>query len=122
MISMTLPQYRRNECDIDGRRIRMKPCEADVLAILMVSNPAGFVTKETLIEAVWPDPDFEPDYALQSIWVRINWLRAKGVPIETAYTFGWRVPAYARAGNSKESVNFSHLEHSENMQEERLAA
>lgn len=97
MISMTLPQYRRRECAVDGRCVRLKPAEAETLALLLVNGPDRFLSGDELIEALWPNPDFEPNWALAIVWRRIHELRAYGVPIENCYKRGWRIPRHARA-------------------------
>lgn len=97
MVSMTLPQYRRHECTINGRTVKFWwPMWSEVLALLLVSPPDRFISKSTLIEAVWPDPDFEPEYAARMIITTIHYLRSNGVEIETHYSFGWRIPEHAR--------------------------
>lgn len=96
MISMTLPQYRRHECTVDGRRIRLWSTWTEGLAVLLVSDPSGFVSRSTLIEAMWPDPDMEPDYAHTMVDRFVHELRRRGVTIENASGFGWRIPRWAR--------------------------
>ena len=120
MISMTFPQYLRHECTVDGRIVRMRGLWAEALASLLVSHPARFVSRAEMIEAIWPNPDFEPDYASVMVDMCIHGLRRLGVAIEHDWGFGWRVPEHARIG--KESVNLFAAEHSGNTQEERLAA
>lgn len=90
MVSMTLPQLRRHECTIDGRVVKLRHTLAELLALLLVSGPK-FLSRDDLIEALWPNPDFEPEWAETIIHLRIHELRAHGVEIESAYKFGYRV-------------------------------
>jgi DNA-binding response OmpR family regulator len=97
MIQMTAPQYRRRECTIDGRTLKLKgTCYIELVALLLVSHPDRFVPLDELIEATWPDPDFEPDFAVSVLSVRLHRLRQKGIPIENDWGFGWRIPRWAR--------------------------
>lgn len=97
MISMTLPQYRRRECTVDGRTVRIKGAHCvELVALLLASHPDHRWTMGELIGALWPNPDFEPDWAESIIAVRIHRLRAKGIPIESDWGFGWRIPRHAR--------------------------
>src|SRR5688572_11456122 len=94
MISMTLPQYRRGECTIDGHVVRMRRTCTELLAVLLVAD--RFLSHSELTEAVWPDPDFEPEFARNTIEQSILRLRRNGVVIECQYSFGWRIPRDAR--------------------------
>jgi hypothetical protein len=106
MIGMTLPQYRRHECTINGRTVRLfgecttKACIAngclnrELLALLLVSPPDRYLCRDDLIEALWPDN--EPDWATAIVHRLIHALRGLSVPIETSYTFGYRIPRWAR--------------------------
>lgn len=96
MIQMTLPQYLRHECTINGRMVPLRKSLADLLALMLVSGPDKFLSTQFLIEAMWPDPDFEPDWAETIVFRRIHELRMKGVQIERRYIFGYRIPRWAR--------------------------
>lgn len=96
MISMTLPQYRRAQCTINGCTVQLRPMWAETLATLLVSPPDRFVCKDTLIGELWPNPDLEPEYAANIVDKHIYFLRGLGVEIENASTFGWRIPEHAR--------------------------
>jgi DNA-binding response OmpR family regulator len=91
---MTAPQYRRHECTVDGRVVKLLPCECEMLAILLVCDPSQFTSTDDLFGAIWPNPDLEPNYAIDII---IHRLRAKGVQVENWYGGGWRIPAHHRA-------------------------
>lgn len=93
---MTVPQYRRRECSIDGRTVHLCPAMCELLSVMLVSGPDRFLGSSVLIEALWPNPDLEPDYAESMIWRYILRLRREGVVIENAYNFGWRIPRWAR--------------------------
>lgn len=104
MVAMTWPQYRRRQCSLDGRVIRLRGQEAEILLMLLLSNPDGFLPRDQLIEAMWPDPDFEPESAPISYFhVYMTRLRRLGVVIENRYRNhgpqdygGWRIPREAR--------------------------
>lgn len=96
MICMTLPQYRRHECTIDGRLVHLCPQATELLATMLVSGPDRFLNADMLVQALWPDPDLEPNWAEVMIWRYVLWLRRAGIPIENAYSFGWRIPRHAR--------------------------
>jgi hypothetical protein len=62
MISMTWPQYLRRECRIGDFLIPLSPIETELLLVLLVRYPAP-VTVGELIDAIYPDPDREPEFA-----------------------------------------------------------
>lgn len=63
MISMTWPQYKRHECRISGEYIiPLSPMETELLSTLLVLYPRPATIGE-LIEAAYPNPDIEPDWA-----------------------------------------------------------
>jgi DNA-binding response OmpR family regulator len=98
---MTLPQYKRCECSINGRRQRLSPQETELLALLLVADPDQWTSTGTLIEALWPDPDLEPEWALKCVHVVAGRLRTTfGVPIVSRVgraCGGYRIPREARA-------------------------
>lgn len=59
MITMTWPQYQRRQCSVTAV---LSPQESELLSTLLVRYPQS-VPVEQLIEAVWPDPEREADYA-----------------------------------------------------------
>lgn len=95
MISMTMPQYRRRECSINGTSVHLRPMYIEVLSTLLAAGPR-FVSRTELIEAIWPNPELEPDYAWTLVDHCILSLRRAGVSIETHWGIGWRVPLWER--------------------------
>jgi DNA-binding response OmpR family regulator len=73
---MTWPQYLRRECRIGEFVIKLSPQETEVLSTLLMRYPDSLTVTE-LIEAVWPDADHEPDYAVALIGQHIWHLRQK---------------------------------------------
>jgi hypothetical protein len=98
MISMTWPQYQRRQCSVDGARVALEGTWADVLFALLVNDPGKFMCMSSLIEAVYPDPDLEPDYAANVIFVAFYELRKLGIALENNWGVGWRIPASERGG------------------------
>jgi DNA-binding response OmpR family regulator len=105
MIVMTTPQYRRHECTVDGLTVRLSAAKTEFLATLLLCHPERFLSISELIEASWPDPDFEPDYAGNIIAHWIEHLRLIGIPVENYWGFGWRIPAHARSEFGEVLVN-----------------
>jgi DNA-binding response OmpR family regulator len=111
-VSMTWPQYRRHECTIDGVTVRLRPQQAELLSVLLVGSPVGFLHADALIEGVWPDPDREPDTAENCIAVYIGQLRRLGVTIEARFHCGrsvrqhngYRIPVTARAADAAQRL------------------
>jgi hypothetical protein len=97
-VSMTLPQYARQECGVDGRPVHLTPHEADLLATLLVSPPDRLADYDLLIEALWPDADQQPLTAINIVHVLLVRLRRKGVTIHTGWGRGLVVPPEARGG------------------------
>jgi len=85
-VSMTLPQLRRCECTlhftVGAWRQHLTRQTAEVLALLLVGAPDRFMTMDTLIEALWPDPDVQPLTARKIIYVRLCQLRSLGIVID----------------------------------------
>ena len=97
MISMTVPQYRRRECTINGEVVRLRwSYRRDVLVALLLSHPDYYVSRAELIASVFSEPDLQPDYAADVIRQGIHFLRRWGVTIESRLGFGWRIPRHAR--------------------------
>jgi DNA-binding response OmpR family regulator len=65
-ISMTWPQYRRHEVTFYGVRITLKRMEAELLSVLLANRGTAIRVQE-LIEMVYPNPDVEPEYAVNCI-------------------------------------------------------
>lgn len=95
-VSMTLPQYHRRECVINGSNVRLGRMLNKVLMHLLVVGPDRFVSRTEFVEAVWPSPNPRPEYASRMVDMSICRLRRHGVPIETNWGIGWRIPRFAR--------------------------
>ena len=96
MISMTLPQWHRRECFIDGRRIRLGRMLSRALSLLLVAGPDRFVSRTEFIEALWPNRKFRPASGTKIVDIYVCRLRAHGVPITTYWGEGWQIPRHAR--------------------------
>jgi DNA-binding response OmpR family regulator len=94
---MTVPQWQRRRCRLNGRLVRLSPLATELLAVLLVRDPAGFVSLNDLIEALW-HPDLEPEYPDRVVSHYVIALRRLGIPIENERGFGWRIPRWAREG------------------------
>ena len=70
---MTWPQYLRRECNVTARLSRR---EAELLATLLMRHP-GPVSTSDLIEALYPDPDSEPEFPESEVRRVVSRLRAK---------------------------------------------
>jgi DNA-binding winged helix-turn-helix (wHTH) protein len=70
MITMRWPQYLRRECTVHLSRQ-----QTEALSTLLMRYPDA-VSHGDLIEAIWPDPDLEPD-AESKVHTAITRLRAK---------------------------------------------
>lgn len=96
---MTVPQMRRCECTHYGRVVRLTHRECEVLTILLLRRGTPVSTTE-LIEAIYPNPDSEPDYGVSTIGAFLCRLRRK-MPglIETNWCWGYSIrrPALAQA-------------------------
>lgn len=75
MISMTWPQYQRRECSA-FIKVKLSRMEAELLSTLLARRPAP-LTINDLIEAIYPDPNAEPDFAVQMTHRVIGRLRRK---------------------------------------------
>ena len=90
-ISMTWPQLRRGECTYQGQRVRLTRMECEVLSVLLMHRGRR-VGLTMLIEAIYPDPDLEPDFAARCI-MSILWRTRQKVPgaIKSTHGWGWEV-------------------------------
>lgn len=79
--------YLRREVDVGGLLIRLSPHEAELVSTLLMRRV--WVTRGEIIEAMWPDPDLEPENAYNSVSVYIRHLRDKGVPVINRIGFGY---------------------------------
>lgn len=104
-VSMTVPQYRRRECMVDGRIERLAPALIELLALLLVARPDVFVEPLAILETLWPHPDLQPVTAPNIVGVYLTGLRKIGVTIDSRIgpgrghrsLAGWRVPVEGRA-------------------------
>lgn len=60
-VSMTWPQYLRSECTVTGFTVKLTEYEVEALMFLMLRCPNP-VTKEEMIEWLWPNPGLEPEF------------------------------------------------------------
>ena len=70
---MTWPQYQRGECTVSGA-VALSPLEAEALFVLLVRHPE-MVSAGDLIDALYPDPDAEPEDAENALACVIGRLR-----------------------------------------------
>ena len=70
----------------------LKPQEAELLFLLVVR--ADYVSREEIIEFVWPNPDMRPLFAKGLVRQYIHFLRILFGPdiIEASYGRGYRIP------------------------------
>lgn len=73
---MTWPEYRRRQCRIGAFLIGLTHVETELLSTLLVRYPQP-VTLGELIEALYPDPDHEPDEAETIVIERMRKLASK---------------------------------------------
>lgn len=92
---MTIPQWKRCECTVDGLTVRMSPLETEILALFLVAGPGRIVGMDELIDAQWPGPEGPPLEAHRCTRVRLSGLRAKGIPISGFERPGWQLAASA---------------------------
>lgn len=101
MISMTMPEYRRGYCRLDGNLIRLNAAGStqrinramvEVLSVLLIRHPHPASAAE-IIQFLWPDPDLEPEYAANGVKRAIHFLRKLlgAIHLETLPQRGWRL-------------------------------
>ncbi|KTF70682.1 MULTISPECIES: winged helix-turn-helix domain-containing protein [unclassified Sphingomonas] len=66
--------YHRNQCEVDGRVVQLSVQEADILSLLLASR-GQTVTLPSILHALWPNPDREPESAEAVIYRVIYMLR-----------------------------------------------
>jgi hypothetical protein len=112
MIAMTLPQLRRHQCSVDGRTVQLTPAQANLVALLLVSHPDCWVDRETVVAALWPNPDRMPDRHYDVLKVHVCHVRRAGIPVEARFGRGrssgpmgmfngWRIGRAARAATTQ---------------------
>jgi DNA-binding response OmpR family regulator len=75
-IRMTWPMYRHCECRYMERIVRLTRSETEVLSVLLLHRGRPLFAGQ-LLEALYPDPDEEPDTAKKCLHVFLSDLRAK---------------------------------------------
>jgi DNA-binding response OmpR family regulator len=95
-VAMTVPDYQRRSCVVDGHRVHMSRMQTEFLALLLVRHPHHIAEPEALIEALWPNPDTQALTATNVISQLVLRLRKRGVPIETIWGRGYRITEEAR--------------------------
>jgi DNA-binding response OmpR family regulator len=87
---MTWPQYLRRECKVGSRKVTLTRLETEIVAMLLIRQGVPTPTK-LLAEMLWPDPDVQPDFAVDSVRELITRLRKKlgYARITTRYGFGY---------------------------------
>lgn len=91
-ITMTWPQYLRSECTVSGFTVKLTEYEVEALMFLMLRCPNP-VSKEEMIEWLWPNPGLEPEFVESMVYHTIKRLRAKvgEFHIPSRVTFGYRL-------------------------------
>lgn len=91
-VSMSWPQYLRCECTVTGFSVKLTEYEAEALMFLMLRCPNS-VSKEELIEWLWPDPGLEPEFTESMVYQTMRRLRAKvgEFHIPSRVNFGYRL-------------------------------
>lgn len=99
-VSMTARQLARGECTVnDLIRVHLTPCEANLLALLLITPPNSVVEFDTIIEALWPNPDTQPLTTTKIISVLKYKLRKKGIEITPCWGRGvYSISAEQRGG------------------------
>lgn len=106
-VSMTLPQYRRHECTIDGHSLRLMRHEAEGLALLLAASPDRGLTRHEIAEAVWPDRRTRPISAVNCVSVHISRLKLLGVLIDGGREWPYRIPVEGRAAAASEPARLA---------------
>lgn len=91
-VSMTWPQYLRKECAVTGFTVKLTDYEAEALLLLMLQCPNP-VSKDAMIEWLWPDPALEPEFTENMVYHTMRRLRAKvgEFHIVSRISFGYRL-------------------------------
>jgi hypothetical protein len=76
MISMTWPEYQRQQCRVGAFVIQLTFLETELLSTLLIRYPEP-VTLAELIEIAFPDPDLEPQNAETAVSDRMRNLARK---------------------------------------------
>ena len=89
---MTWPQYLRKECTACGFQVKLSPSETEILLLLLLRGKRP-TTMEDMIRWVYPNPDFEPEDASNSIAHALDGIRKKIGGFHLAYraAFGYTI-------------------------------
>lgn len=100
-LAMTWPDYRRGEVQVRGKRVRLMPQCVEIVAALLM-NRGRTLSRGTLIEMIWPNPDAEPDWAERQINVQICRIRKAigACAVVTEWGRGFRIPHEIELGES----------------------
>lgn len=91
IISMTIPLAARGRCLIDGREVYLTLTEQRLVEILLLQPPDRWLNYRWLTEALWPDPDRQPETGWKMISVYVRRIRDLGVPVENLKGWGYRI-------------------------------
>ena len=75
-IRMTWQMYLVGICSYRGRLVQLTRMEAEIVATLLIRRGRRMTIPE-IIEAVYPDPDREPDTAYNCVAVLLSRVRRK---------------------------------------------
>jgi DNA-binding SARP family transcriptional activator len=114
-VRMTFPMSQRYEAEINGELVRLEPNPHRLLEVMLLRG-RELTTVGSLIEALWPDPDFEPDWAESAIHVYLMRLRRSGVRIFCQYSLGYRI---AIAGDVVKEATYRSLPTTRHARRER---
>jgi DNA-binding response OmpR family regulator len=106
-VSMTYPEYLRNQCMLDGVRIHLSPHETELLAMLLVTRPDRVAEYEAMVEVIWPNPDEQALTAMKSVTVLKYRLAGKGIEIKTERGRGLHIAEENRGGRSGEPLRLA---------------
>lgn len=90
---MTWPQYQRQSCTVNGNVIHLPRGPLEILSTLLIWR-GHYVSPNTLIGSVWPDPDKEPGQPIGVVETYIATLRrilGKNA-ILNLHGWGWMIP------------------------------
>ena len=88
-VSMTVPQWKRGECLVDGQAVHLSPLEAELVALFLVAGPGRSLGLDEMYDVQWPGPDGPPLEANRCTRVRLCGLRGKGIPVSNFSRLGW---------------------------------
>lgn len=91
-VSMTWPQMLRHEVAMDGYVVSVQP-KSHAILVALLANRGRTLSKNELIEAIWPDPDDEPDWASDTFYQHMTNLFAKvGDLVTNVHGYGYILP------------------------------